>query len=177
MVEAGAIDFGATATLSTSGPSTDRALGGIGRHPVSPTGIGWNQLPTALFGPPARHLVTFEEDVWYFEQPPFRLPPRLPWRLRHAGLRAPDLIYLMRAGLVPELRSADVLVCSNDEAGDLADCAELHSFVRGLRCDQDAVTAGLSLLWNSGAVEGHVNRTKMLKRRMFGRAKPDLLRK
>jgi transposase len=26
-------------------------------------------------------------------------------------------------------------------------------------------------------VEGHVNRLKMLKRQMFGRAKPDLLRK
>lgn len=26
-------------------------------------------------------------------------------------------------------------------------------------------------------VEGHVNRIKMLKRQMFGRAKPDLLRK
>jgi transposase len=37
--------------------------------------------------------------------------------------------------------------------------------------------AGLSLHWRSGAVEGHVNRIKMLKRQMFGRAKPDLLRK
>lgn len=53
----------------------------------------------------------------------------------------------------------------------------LHSFVRGLRRDQDAVTAGLTLPWNSGPVEGQVNRIKMLKRQMFGRAKTDLLRK
>jgi len=53
----------------------------------------------------------------------------------------------------------------------------LRSFVAGVRRDQDAVTAGLTLPWNSGAVEGHVNRLKMLKRQMFGRAKPDLLRK
>jgi hypothetical protein len=46
----------------------------------------------------------------------------------------------------------------------------------GLRADQDAVTAGLSLPWSSGAVEGHVNRIKMLKRQMYGRASPDLLR-
>jgi transposase len=26
-------------------------------------------------------------------------------------------------------------------------------------------------------VEGHINRVKMIKRQMFGRAKPDLLRK
>jgi transposase len=53
----------------------------------------------------------------------------------------------------------------------------LRSFVTGLRGDQDAVTNGLSLRWSSGAVEGHVNRIKMLKRQMYGRAGPDLLRR
>jgi len=53
----------------------------------------------------------------------------------------------------------------------------LRSFVTGLRADQDAVTSGLSLRWSSGAVEGHVNRIKMLKRQMYGRASPDLLRR
>jgi transposase len=52
----------------------------------------------------------------------------------------------------------------------------LKSFVTGLRADQDAVTAGLTLRWSSGCVEGHVNRIKMLKRQMYGRANPDLLR-
>ncbi|MFG3532307.1 hypothetical protein ACGF8B_37100 [Streptomyces sp. NPDC047917] len=41
----------------------------------------------------------------------------------------------------------------------------------------DAVIAGLTLPWNSGVVEGHVNRIKMLKRQMFGRAGFQLLRK
>jgi transposase len=53
----------------------------------------------------------------------------------------------------------------------------LRSFVTGLRTDQDAVTNGLGLRWSSGAVEGHVNRIKMLKRQMYGRANPDLLRR
>ncbi|MEV0590780.1 ISL3 family transposase [Nonomuraea cavernae] len=57
------------------------------------------------------------------------------------------------------------------------DLPDLHSFVTGLRRDQDAVTAGLTLPYSSGPVEGHVNRTKMLKRQMYGRANPDLLRK
>jgi transposase len=52
----------------------------------------------------------------------------------------------------------------------------LRSFVTGLKADQDAVANGLSLPWSSGAVEGHVNRIKMLKRQMHGRASPDLLR-
>ncbi|GAA1995325.1 hypothetical protein GCM10009799_22080 [Nocardiopsis rhodophaea] len=54
---------------------------------------------------------------------------------------------------------------------------ELTSFVSGLRRDFDAVRAGLTLPYSSGVVEGHVNRLKMLKRQMYGRAKPDLLRK
>ena len=40
----------------------------------------------------------------------------------------------------------------------------LQSFITGLRADQDAVTAGLTLRWSSGSVEGHINRIKMLKR-------------
>jgi transposase len=53
----------------------------------------------------------------------------------------------------------------------------LSTFVTGLRADQDAVTSGLSLPWSSGTVEGHVNRIKMLKRQMYGRASPDPLRR
>jgi hypothetical protein len=54
---------------------------------------------------------------------------------------------------------------------------ELRSFAAGLRKDWAAVAAGLTLPYSSGAVEGHVNRIKMIKRQMYGRAKPDLLRK
>jgi transposase len=39
------------------------------------------------------------------------------------------------------------------------------------------VLAGLTLPHSSGAVEGNVNRIKMLKRQMSGRATFDLLRK
>jgi transposase len=53
----------------------------------------------------------------------------------------------------------------------------LHSFAAGLLQDLDAVVAGLSLSYSSGAVEGHNNKIKMLKRQMFGRAGFDLLRK
>ncbi len=62
-------------------------------------------------------------------------------------------------------------------AVDVDDQPAVHSFVRGLRRDRDAVVAGLTMSWSSGTVEGHVNRIKMLKRQMFGRAKTDLLRK
>jgi transposase len=46
-----------------------------------------------------------------------------------------------------------------------------------LRADWNAVAAAVTLKWNSGSTDGQVNRIKILKRQMFGRAKPDLLRK
>jgi transposase len=60
------------------------------------------------------------------------------------------------------------------EADDLP---ELHSYTTGLNRDHTAVLAGLTLPHSSGAVEGQVNRIKMIKRQMFGRANLDLLRK
>jgi transposase len=62
-------------------------------------------------------------------------------------------------------------------AVDLDDLPHLHSFTRGIRRDQTAVTNGLTLAHSSGAVEGNVCRIKALKRQMFGRANLDLLRK
>ena len=50
------------------------------------------------------------------------------------------------------------------------------SFVRGVLADYDAVRAGLTLHHNSGPVEGNVNRIKMIKRKLYGRANFDLLR-
>ena len=51
----------------------------------------------------------------------------------------------------------------------------LRRFATGLRDDYAAVKAGVTLPWSNGPVEGHINRLKMLKRQMFGRAHLDLL--
>ena len=51
----------------------------------------------------------------------------------------------------------------------------LQRFATGLYEDYEAVKAGVTLPWSSGPVEGHINRLKMLKRQMFGRARLDLL--
>ncbi|WP_405407137.1 hypothetical protein [Streptomyces decoyicus] len=45
-----------------------------------------------------------------------------------------------------------------------------HTLGAGIGRDRDAVGAGLTLPWQSGVVEGHVIRIKLLKRQMFGRA-------
>ena len=63
------------------------------------------------------------------------------------------------------------------DAVETDDLPALHCLVTSLRRDLAAVTNGLSLDYNSGQVEGTVNRIKMIKRQMFGRANFDLLRK
>ena len=47
--------------------------------------------------------------------------------------------------------------------------------MEGLRADMAAAQAAVTWPWSQGPIEGHINRLKMLKRQMFGRAKLDLL--
>ncbi len=53
---------------------------------------------------------------------------------------------------------------------------EFTSFAAGVQRDKAAVLAGLTLSWSNGPVEGQINRLKLIKRSMYGRAKFDLLR-
>jgi transposase len=63
------------------------------------------------------------------------------------------------------------------EQVDTDDLPHLRSFTIGICRDHAAVLNGLTLEHSSGAVEGNVNRIKILKRQTYGRAKFDLLRK
>ena len=51
-----------------------------------------------------------------------------------------------------------------------------QTFVTGVHKDKEAVLAGLTLPWSTGPVEGHINRLKLIKRSMYGRAEFDLLK-
>ncbi len=53
----------------------------------------------------------------------------------------------------------------------------LRRFAQGLLTDFTAVLAGLTLPVNNGQLEGQINRLKMIKREMYGRANFDLLRR
>ncbi|MFJ6623410.1 transposase [Kitasatospora sp. NPDC091335] len=89
-----------------------------------------------------------------------------------------DYLRPLRSGAEPQAAppGRDQLV---DWIGNVksTDLPELVSFVNGIGSDLGAVVAGLSLPFSSGVVEGQVNRIKMVKRQMFGRAGLDLLRK
>lgn len=78
------------------------------------------------------------------------------------------------ARMIRTLGGADLPQWITDVQAD--DLPSLHTFIKGLQRDLNAVTAGLTLPYSSGAVEGAVNRIKTIKRSMYGRAKFDLLR-
>jgi transposase len=72
-------------------------------------------------------------------------------------------------------RKADQLEAWLERAA--ASCLQaFQSFANGLRAEYAAVKAGVTLPWSTGPVEGQINRLKMLKRQMFGRANIDLLK-
>jgi transposase len=63
------------------------------------------------------------------------------------------------------------------DAVDASQLPGLTGFALHLLRDFDAVTAGLTLDWSSGSIEGAVNRIKKIKRQLYGRAGFELLRK
>jgi transposase len=131
-------------------------------------------------------------------EPACRLPSwRVPSSRRAARLLTTEAASLSQAdrrfvtalvALSPDIReAADLangfarLVRERDADGlapwlDRARATGLRGFAQGLLSDIDAVRAALSLPWSNGPAEGQINRLKLLKRQMYGRAKFDLLR-
>ncbi|WP_398660032.1 transposase [Streptomyces misionensis] len=118
-------------------------------------------------------------DGWILRHPdPLTEPERL--QLKAVRTHCPELDALAR-----HVRSFAVMLIDRQgerlpdwlDAVRQDDLPSLHTLAAGIERDRDAVIAGLTLPWNFGVVEGHVNRIKMLKRQMFGRAGFRLLRK
>ncbi len=78
-------------------------------------------------------------------------------------------------GMVRE-RQSEALLPWLEDVGK-SRISALVSFARGIKQDLAAVTNALSLPWSNGQTEGQVNRLKLIKRQMYGRANFDLLRK
>jgi transposase len=132
-------------------------------------------VPAAPPAPPARRAAT-----WILT-PPDDLTDENRDALAKITARCPELKTtrdLVRgfADMLCRRRGARHLEAWAAQA-EASEVTELRRFAKGLRKDWAAVTAGVTLPYSSGTVEGHVKRIKMLKRQMYGRAKPDLLRK
>ncbi len=61
--------------------------------------------------------------------------------------------------------------------GEKTQIKAITGFVTKLKDDLEAVRNGITYQWSNGQVEGQVNRLKMLKRQMYGRASHELLKK
>jgi transposase len=67
-----------------------------------------------------------------------------------------------------------------DQLDDWIKAAEkggFKGFAGSLRQDREAVHAALTMPWSTGPVEGQINRLKVIKRTMYGRASFELLRR
>ena len=60
--------------------------------------------------------------------------------------------------------------------GEASSSPEIRRYAEGIRQDESAVLAAVTQRWSNGPVEGHINRLKMIKRQMYGRAGFVLLR-
>ena len=112
--------------------------------------------PPAVPGPPkARDLAS-----WILTDPD-HLDDEEKAKLAQARERCPHLDAL--AGHVAEFAKILTGLHGGQLDGWIAaveadDQPDLHSFVRGVKRDYDAVLNGLTMTWNSGVVEGNVNR-------------------
>jgi transposase len=102
-------------------------------------------------------------------------------RLEAAVTACPEMTAL--AALVGDFAALLTPTAGNDgrltdwidqaRAGDLP---HLHAYTRGLEFDRHAVNAALTQPFHNGRTEGVNNKTKMIKRQMYGRADFPLLR-
>ena len=78
-------------------------------------------------------------------------------------------------GMIRERQPESLLPWLEDVGKSKMDA--LTGFANGIKQDIVAVTNALSLPWSNGQTEGQVNRLKLIKRQMYGRANFDLLRR
>jgi transposase len=137
------------------------------------------QALPAVAEPAARHL-TARRATWLVLRRPERLDDDEAAQLAQLKAQHPEVAAAIAVAqdftqLVRE-RQPDHLDPWLAQAAE-SPLAPLQRFAKGLRDDYDAVRAGITLPWSNGPVEGHINRLKMLKRQMFGRASLDLLQR
>ncbi len=119
--------------------------------------------------------------------------PQLSWLALHdeQDLSAENrliLNYLLQdtnfAFMRAHARALRTMICSQASAtfdtwlntSESSEIAQLKTFAAGLRRDYAEVRAALELPWSNGQTEGQVNKLKLIKRQMYGRANFDLLR-
>ena len=130
--------------------------------------------------PPAVHPPSSKRLAWLLLKDPGDLDDRESAFVEALGERCPEVA--VAAELAREFaamaraRQGYALDDWIKRTRDRAVPRHLRAFATGLCSDYAAVKAALTTNWSNGQVEGQVNRLKLIKRQMYGRAKFDLLR-
>jgi transposase len=133
-------------------------------------------LPTVTEGP--RRRLTPRRATWLVLRPSGQLTEQDHHQLAQLTTQAPALAEAVAlaqdfAGLIRQRRPTQLEPWLKRAAA--SPLPPFRRFAKGLRADMAAVQAAVTLPWSQGPIEGHINRLKMLKRQMFGRARLDLL--
>lgn len=130
---------------------------------------------------PTRRVTGYSprQTVWLLLQPTETLTTDERTYVLHLQQHCPDV--LVAQALVEEFAA---VLKEHEVAGLYAwlhraeECGitEFCTLARGMWLDRPAVEAAVATEWSNGQTEGQVNRLKVLKRAMYGRAKFDLLR-
>jgi transposase len=150
-------------------------------YPDTPLGVS-DTVPEPLSTQSQRVMrrLSPSETSWLLVQPPADLTEDEHAALDKLQKAVADIAtaYTLAQDFISMVRERTVDALADWIARAATSCiAELGSFANGLQRDLAAVTAGLSLPWSNGQVEGQINRLKLIKRTMYGRASFDLLRK
>jgi transposase len=133
-------------------------------------------LPTVTEAP--RRRLTPRRATWLVLRAAERLTAQHQQHLAQLTQQAPELAEAVAlaqdfAGLVRRRQPAQLAPWLTRAAASAL--PPFRRFAKGLRADLTAVEAAVTLPWSQGPIEGQINRLKMLKRQMFGRARLDLL--
>jgi transposase len=133
-------------------------------------------LPTVTEG--SRRPLTPCRATWLVLRPSERLTAHDHHQLAQLTQQAPELAEAVAlaqdfAGFVRRRQPAQLEPWLARAAASAL--PPFRRFAKGLRADMAAVQAAVTLPWSQGPIEGQINRLKMLKRQMFGRARLDLL--
>ena len=133
-------------------------------------------LPTVVEG--SRRPLTPRRATWLVLRPSERSTEQDRYQLAQLTQQAPELTEAVAlaqdfASLVRQRQPAQLEPWLARAAQSTL--LPFRRFAKGLRADLAAVQAAVTLPWSQGPIEGQINRLKMLKRQMFGRAHVDLL--
>jgi transposase len=130
--------------------------------------------------PPTIRPLSPRQASWLLVRPPPDLDAEEQTYLEQLCRLAPDIaaVYHLAQEFRRMVRERDHAALEGWlVAAEQTEAPEVIGFAAGIRRDRAAVDAALTTQWNNAQCEGQINRLKVLKRQMYGRAKFDLLRK